>query len=147
MQERTRTIVSRIRAFIGNRRRARRHPARLTCSLTPADRHVTLNGYGRTKWMDGHTSDMSSTGLGVIVPAIRIGEHYLVGDERKLRLRLDLPIGPIEMQVKPVRYESLEETDSENGYVIGVQIIAMVDTDRTAYDKFLKRILNQAPLD
>lgn len=97
--------------------------------------------------MDGHTSDMSSTGLGVIVPAIRIGEHYLVGDERKLRLRLDLPIGPIEMQVKPVRYESLEETDSESGYVIGVQIIAMVDTDRTAYDKFLKRILNQAPLD
>lgn len=147
MPELTRTLVSRLRAYIGNRRRARRYAARLGCSLTPSDRHVTLNGFGRTKWMEGHTLDLSTTGLAVIVPAIRIGEHYLVGDERKLRLRLDLPAGPVEMQVKPARYESLEDQDVETGYLIGVQIIAMVDTERAAYDKFLRRLSTQAPLD
>ena len=91
--------------------------------------------------------DLSTTGLAAVVPAIRIGEHYLVGDERKLRLKLELPVGPVEMQVKPVRYESLEEHESESGYVIGVQIIAMTDTDRTAYDQYLGRISKQAPLD
>lgn len=147
MQELTRTFVSRLRAYIGNRRRARRNPVRLPCSLTPSDRHVTINGFGRTKWMEGHTLDLSTTGLAVIVPAIRIGEHYLVGDERKLRLRLELPVGPVEMQVKPVRYESMEEYETESGYVIGVQIIAMADTDRIAYDKYLDRLSKQAPLD
>ncbi len=97
--------------------------------------------------MDGHTLDFSMTGLGVIVPAIRIGEHYLVGDQRRLRLKLDLPVGPVEMQVKPTRYESLEEDNSERGYVIGVQILAMADDDRTTYDKFISRLANQAPLD
>jgi hypothetical protein len=97
--------------------------------------------------MDGYTSDLSTTGLAVIVPAIRIGEHYLVGGERRLRLKLDLPFGPVEMQVKPTRYESLEEHESERSYVIGVQIIAMADDDRTSYDKFIRRFANQAPLD
>jgi hypothetical protein len=97
--------------------------------------------------MEGHTFDLSTTGLAAIVPAIRIGEHYLVGDERKLRLRLELPIGPVEMQVKPVRYETMEEHETESGYLIGMQIIAMADTDRTAYDKYLDRVSKQAPLD
>jgi hypothetical protein len=147
MPEFTRTIVTRLRAYIGNRLIARRHSGRIRCSVTPADRHVTLNGFGRTKWMDGYTADLSATGLGVIVPAIRIGEHYLVGGERRLRLKLDLPVGPVEMQVKPTRYESLEDYDSERGYVIGVQIIAMADDDRSTYDKFIRRLANHAPLD
>jgi hypothetical protein len=97
--------------------------------------------------MDGYTADLSATGLAVVVPAIRIGEHYLVGGERRLRLKLDLPVGPVEMQVNPTRYESLEDYESERGYVIGVQIIAMADDDRSTYDKFIRRLANQAPLD
>jgi hypothetical protein len=51
------------------------------------------------------------------------------------------------MQVKPVRYETMEEHETESGYLIGMQIIAMADTDRTAYDKYLDRVSKQAPLD
>lgn len=97
--------------------------------------------------MEGHTLDVSATGIAVVVPAIRIGEHYLVGDERKLRLKMELPTGTVEIQVKPMRYESLEDYDSESGYVIGVQIIAMSDSDASSFDQFVRRLSSEARLD
>jgi hypothetical protein len=83
----------------------------------------------------------------MIVPAIRIGEHYLVGDRRRLLVRIELPIGPVEMIVKPVRYESLEDDDQETGYVIGASIIEMSEQHREYYDDFVHRLLHLAPLD
>lgn len=147
MQELARTIVSRLRAFIGNRRRARRHSVRLPVSVTPSDRRISSNGSGRVRWMEGHTSDVSATGMSVVVPAIRIGEHYLVGHDRRLHLRLDLPMGPLQMEVKPVRYESLEEDEVECGYVIGVTIIAVDENSEAAYADFVQRLVSLAPLD
>ena len=81
---------------------------------------------------EGHTSDVSTTGIGSIVPAIRIGEHYLVGEDRRLHLKLGLPTGPVDLYVSPVRYESLEEDPEETGYVIGVRI-NMNEADRTRF--------------
>ena len=83
--------------------------------------------------MEGHTSDLSASGLSLIVPSITLGEHHLVGENRNLNLKLELPVGPIELQVKPVRYESLEEDETESGYLIGVQIVGMSDEDRAKY--------------
>ena len=83
--------------------------------------------------MQGHTLDLSATGLSLIVPAITLGEHHLVGENRYLNLKLELPAGLIELKVKPVRYESLEEDETESGYLIGVQIVGMSDEDRAKY--------------
>ncbi len=147
MAELTRTLVSRLRAFIGNRRGEKRCPARLPFRVTPADRRVSTNGSRKTAWLDGYTADLSSTGLGLEVSAIRIGEHYLVGENRKLRVVLELPTGEVEIQVSPVRYESLEEDESTHAYIIGVRIIALSDPDRVTYDEFIRRLTNRAPLD
>lgn len=147
MPELARSIVSRLRAFVGNRRRARRCLARLPFNVTPSDRYVTLNGSRQRKWMDGHTLDVSTSGLALVVPAIRIGEHYLVGDDRQLLLRLELPTGPIEMQLVPVRYESLEEHPTDQGYVIGVRITEVDPHIKSQYEDFVRRLLRSAPLD
>jgi hypothetical protein len=120
---------------------------KLAFSVTPADRRISSNGSGRLKWLDGHTRDVSFTGLGMIVPAIRIGEHYLVGDNRRLLVRLELPVGPVEAIVKPVRYEALEEDDSDNGYIIGAHILEMDEQHRNLYEDFVHRLLHLAPLD
>lgn len=80
--------------------------------------------------MEGHTLDLSETGLSLIIPKITLGEHHLVGENRSLNVRLDLPTGPVEMQVMPVRYESLEEYETETGYLIGARIVGMSDEDR-----------------
>src|SRR6185295_10024865 len=102
MSELPRRIVSRLRRFIGNRRASRRVRTRLNFTLNLSDPRVSSNGARRLRKLDGHTLDVSSTGLALIVPAIRIGEHYLAGGERKLQVKLELPAGPVEMKVASV---------------------------------------------
>ena len=137
MSELPRRIVSRLRRFIGNRWHSRRVCARLNFTLSLSDPRVNSNGSRRLPKLDGHTLDVSATGLALIVPAIRIGEHYLAGADRKLHIKLELPNGPVEMKVGTVRYESLED---ESGYLIGARILEMSDADKASFEKYVTRI-------
>jgi hypothetical protein len=133
--------VSHLRRFIGNRRGHKRVRARLNFTLSLSDPRVGSNGSRRLPTLDGHTLDISMTGLALIVPAIRIGEHYLAGSDRRIYLKLELPSGPVEMKLATVRYEALDETDEETGYVIGARIIEMADADRASYQQHLAKLL------
>lgn len=144
MSELPRRIVSHLRRFIGNRRRCRRVRARLSFTLNLSDPKVSPNGARRLPTLNGHTLDVSTTGLALIVPAIRIGEHYLAGSDRRLYLKLELPGGPVEMKVSPVRYESLDESEEETGYLIGARIIEMDDAARASFDKYVANVLSRA---
>ena len=143
MSELPRRIVSRLRRFVGNRRHSKRVRARLNFTLSLSDPRVSSNGHRRLPTLDGHTLDVSATGLALIVPAIRIGEHYLAGADRKLHIRLELPNGPVEMRVTTVRYESLED---ESGYLIGAQILEMSDSDRASFDKYVAKLMSHQPI-
>ena len=138
MSELPRRIVSRLRRFIGNRRSSRRVRTRLTFTLSLSDPRVNSNGSRRLPKLDGHTLDVSTTGLALIVPAIRIGEHYLAGADRPLYIKLELPSGPVEMKVATVRYESLED---ESGYLIGARILEMSDPDKVSFEKYVARLM------
>ena len=134
MSELPRRIVSRLRRFIGNRRACRRVHTRLSVTLSLSDPRVSSNGVRRLPSLDGQTLDVSMTGLALIVPAIRIGEHYLAGTDRKLHIKLELPTGPVEMKVATARYESLED---DSGYLIGARILEMSDADRAVFGLIL----------
>lgn len=140
MSELPRRIVSHLRRFIGNRRRCKRVLARLNCNLS-LDPRVSSNGSRRLPTLDCHTLDVSTTGVALIVPAIRIGEHYLAGDDRRLHLKLELPNGPVEMKVATVRYESLEDSKEDTGYVIGARILEMSEGDRASFEKYVNRVI------
>ena len=142
MSELPRRIVSRLRRFIGNRRRSKRVRIRLSFTLSLEDLRISSNGYRRLPSLDGYTLDVSATGLALVVPAIRIGEHYLAGDERKLHIKLELPAGPIEMRVATVRYETMED---EAGYVIGARIIEMSESDRASFNKYVAKLMTHQP--
>ena len=129
--------MSRLRRFIGNRRGSRRVRARLSFTLSLSDPRVSSNGARRLPTLDGHTLDVSTTGLALVVPAIRIGEHYLAGADRKLHIKLELPSGPVEMKVAAVRYESLED---DTGYLIGARILELSDTDRVSFEKYVSKV-------
>jgi PilZ domain-containing protein len=147
MSELPRRIVSSLRRFIGNRRHSKRVHARLTFTISLSDPRVNSNGFRRLPTLNGHTLDISHTGLALIVPAIRIGEHYLAGADRTLHVKLALPTGPVEMKVSTVRYESLEESREETGYLIGARIAEMSDKDRASYDSYIVKLLKRAPAD
>lgn len=140
MSEFARTIVSRLRRFIGNRRHVRRREVHLPFSMSVADRRIRPNGARGVPSIDGHTLDISATGLALNVPTIRIEEHYLVGDSRRLQLKLELPDGPVKMLVAPVRYESLDEHQTETGYAIGVRITEMAEQDRINFNEYIKHL-------
>ena len=141
MAEFTRTVVARMRKFVADRRRAKRRRVRLAFSISIVSPAKSITGTRRAVSMDGHTHDLSANGLALIVPAITLDEHHLVGENRSLKVQLELPSGPVEMQVSPVRYERLGEHGSETGYLIAVKIVAMSEGDRVSYGKFVTALL------
>ena len=143
MSELPRRIVSQLRRFIGNRRRSKRVRARLGFTLSLSDPRVSRNGSRRLPALDGHTLDVSISGLALVVPAIRIGEHYLAGADRKLHVKLELPGGPVEMKVVTVRYEDLEDG---GGYLIGARILEISDADRASFEKYVAKMMSHQPV-
>ena len=92
----------------------------------------------RPAQVEGYTRDLSATGLALVVPTIRAGDHYLTGEGRSLLVTLEHPKGPLTLKVSPVRYEQLDESETERGYLIGVRITEMSDADRARYDAYLQ---------
>ena len=137
MSEFLRTLVGRLREYAGDRRETRRR-VRLPFTLSLHEPGKKANGRRPLPTLNGFTQDISATGLALIVPAIRIGGHYLAGGDRTLEVEVELPSGSIHVRVTSVRYEPVDEDRSEEGYVIGVRITDMSAADRERLHVFLK---------
>jgi hypothetical protein len=142
--ELTRAIVSRLRRFVGDRRRSTRKKVRLPFSIVVTGPAKSVNGSRQTRSLQGHTLDISPDGMSLIVPAIRIGEYHLIGENRGFGLKLKLPDGEVEMEVAPVRYESLEDHQAETGFLIGVKIVDMTETDSATFAQYVSGLIDLA---
>lgn len=138
MPEVMRRIATRLREFVGNRRSAPRYEARLRCSVALFDKQATHNGKRRPPVLEGHTEDISATGLSFLMPSIRIGEYYLAAEGRTLLVTLELPNDLISMKVVAVRYERQEASDRSH-YLIGSRIVEMADRDRAIFTEYLRK--------
>ena len=137
MPELFRSMVSRMRVYIKDRRRSPRLRLRLLFSVSIC-RSPNGNGSQRhERVLKGHTRDISMNGLALNVQQIHLDGHHLAADGRQLKLRLELPGGPISMLVIPRRYERLEESELGCTYLIGVHISQMDDEDRRRYLSFV----------
>lgn len=141
-----RSIAGRLRAFIGNRRSAPRRPTRVPVSVSLTALKSGSMG-GRTNPgasslapLKGRAKDLGETGIGFVLPAIRIGEHYLAGEGRRLRVVLELPTGPLAIQVAPVRYERLQNEGGGNaGYLVGARIVSIDAADHPPFAEYLRK--------
>ena len=134
MPERLRTIASRLRELVGNRRRAPRHRVRLPVFVSLLDNAPGSAPAG----VAGHTCDASESGLAVILPAIRVGGRYLAGDDVTLRLTVKLPDASARLYGKPVRYERLEDGQADGGFLVGIHLND--DGDRALLSEYLKSL-------
>jgi c-di-GMP-binding flagellar brake protein YcgR len=114
-----------------------------TLSITSSAK--SLDGTRQIKSLAGHTLDLSPNGMAIIVPTIRLGEQHLVGEHRSLNVSLELPTGPVEMKVTPIRYEALEEAESQAGYLMGVRITEMPEADRARFTSYVETLTAQRP--
>ena len=137
MPELFRSMVSRMRAYVKDRRRSPRLRLQLLFTVSIC-RSSNGNGTQRhERELKGHTRDISMNGLALNVPQIHLDGHHLAADGRELKLRLELPGGPISMLVSPLRYERLEESELGCNYLIGARISKMDDEDRLRYSSFV----------
>lgn len=86
----------------------------------------------------GETVDLSRTGVAFLVSSIRDKEKYLVGQERKLNIEIDLPSGKVTMQVIGKRYEKVGVHLSMEKFLVGAQIVRLESESNAAYDHFLR---------
>lgn len=136
MPERLRSIASRLRQFVADRRRAPRFKVRLPVFVSLLD---AASG-AQPATANGHTRDVSEDGLAVVLPAIRIGDRYLVGDSVTLRVTLKLPEASARLYGTPVRYERLEEGQTDAGFVIGIRLTETDERDRVLLADYLKTL-------
>lgn len=136
-----RSIASRLRQYAGDRRRAKRVQARVNFTLSLVGPAFSSNGVRRVISIDGHTLDLSSTGLALVVPTIIVNEHHLVGENRNMYVKLELPDGPLEINVVPIRYEKLEDHPTETGYLIGARLGNVEEADRARFSEYVLGVL------
>ncbi len=85
----------------------------------------------------GETKDFSESGIAFIVPFIRVGNDYLVGDGRTVNIELTLPNGTISFQAIGQRYEPIDQHSSASKFLIGAKITTMSTQDREIYLSYL----------
>lgn len=145
MPEFLRSIVTRLREHVGNRRVAPRYAVHLevalTLSATVGESRNKAEAQGSPLRITGYTRDISPSGLALIVPAIHIGGQYLTSQTRTLEITLKLPTGYVQLQAMPVRYSPLDDDPKDRGYLIGVQIKQMSEPDRARYNAYLDKLM------
>ncbi len=137
MPELIRSVVSRMRVYVKDRRRSPRLRVRLLFSAAVC-RSPNGNGMrARERTLKGHTRDIGPNGLGLNVPHIHLDGHHLATEGNELELSLELPGGAIVLRVVPRRYERLEDPELGCAYLVGVQITHMDVEDRRRYLSFI----------
>ena len=130
-----RTIVSRFRVSIGDRRAEARIKVRLGFTIS-TPKATAANNQAQVRFK-GHTLDISANSVGLVFHSVQIETYYLIVDGRPLNLILELPSGPVRMLVAPVRNERLGDSESKCAYLIGARIKSMSEEDRQRYLTYL----------
>jgi hypothetical protein len=136
-----------IRGWLSNRRRAPRHAVQLETQIQPrllmsisfADGESGTTEVLTTAKLVGSTRNISESGLAIVLSSLRIESRLITDEGCTLRIVLDIyPKGLVEMEAVAVRSESLKEDEKDAGYLIGVCITNISDSDRTRYLEYLE---------
>lgn len=142
MPELIRSVVSRVRTYLKDRRHSPRLRVRLVLSISVL-RKANSNGSSQvSRTMKGHTRDISVKGLAMLLPQVHLGGYHLAAEGRELHIRLELPNGPMAMTVLPRRYEMLDEPELGCNYLIGAKIVELSDQERKRLESFIKHGLS-----
>jgi PilZ domain len=110
--------------------------ARLEFSVLLREAENSDTGVQHMRAVAGHTVNLSTIGLAVMLHAQNIDPQYLTGAENSMSIELDLPSGvSIEIEAMPVRYEK-----HDDGYLIGARITEISERDRELYDEYLREL-------
>ncbi|MFZ1701259.1 MAG: hypothetical protein WBO10_14950 [Pyrinomonadaceae bacterium] len=116
----------------------RRHKAPVKIWFDPDMNTERARDIARSSCILGETADISRSGIGFIVPMIRLKEKYLVGHERVLNVEIDLPNGKVHLRAMGRRYEKVGVHISTERFLVGAHIVELKGHDKEIYETFLK---------
>jgi PilZ domain len=116
----------------------RRHTAPLKVWFDADVNSERAQELARSACILGETVDISRSGIGFLVPSIRLKEKYLVGQDRNLNIEIDLPTGKVHMRAIGRRYEKVGIHISTERFLVGAEIMGLNDVDKENYETFLK---------
>lgn len=116
--------------FSTERRATRRLPAIcdavLVANLSILDSNVEVNSEPLV--FLGQTFDVSSKGIGLVIPSVHIDEKYCDGTNL-LGLSVHLPKGSVKFEVNAIRCLPLDNRDLGEGYVVGTRIVRILQCE------------------
>jgi hypothetical protein len=121
-----------------NRIHIRRDGMQLPLNVSISE--TKLNGEQPSTTTPGYLNDISKTGLSLVIPSIRFGDRYPVGDNYTLRIKIQLPHKLITIAATPIRYNRLGEIANEHRYLIGARITRMDALDRKHLTRHIKQL-------
>jgi hypothetical protein len=133
-----RSIIHHLRASLASRMRVRRSGMQLPLTLSISETDV--RGERSALTTSGYLNDISKTGLSIIIPAVRFGDRYPVGEDYRLSIKIQLPGKLIQIGATPVSYNKLEVAGEENRYLIGARIAEMGASDRRHLVRYIKQV-------
>lgn len=86
----------------------------------------------------GYTRDISESGLALMVSAKSMSLLYNLSETYTLQLVLTLPLGPVDLEVTPVRYQHVNEGTSGSRILIGARITKISDEDGARLSEYLR---------
>lgn len=113
-----------------------RRRLRLSYSLSVLDPRSSLGGEAGPA-LEGHTRDVSRSGLALAVPSLSLGGRDLSRPGQAFLVELELPTGPLRFQAAVARHERLDE-EGEEPYVLGLRITQMSEGNRARLEHFLR---------
>jgi hypothetical protein len=124
---------------INNERRASpRRNVNLEFRVLLVARKTSAEGEEQTLPLIGYTRDISESGLALMVSAKSMSVLYNLGGTYTLQLVLQLPTGPIELEVTPARYQHINEGSAGSHILIGARITKMSDEDRARFSEYIR---------
>jgi hypothetical protein len=125
-----------------NKRRTPRRKAALHISLnvypSMLDHKAKYEHVGESLTLLGHTRDINETGLALILPSIRIDEEFCADSSRTLQLQIVLPNSSVIMEAAPVYCKPLDEREPHCGYLMGIRVVRMNESDQRTFLRFLR---------
>jgi hypothetical protein len=118
-----------------------RHEVSITANLSLFDVEAGMVGStSDSLTILGSTYDMSKIGISFRIPLVAVDERICQRPDFMLPLLVQLPVGPVRMQVSPVRCSPLDSRDSGAGSLIGGKIRRMAHFDRRLLIGYLRDI-------
>ena len=130
----TKSVRSRLKTIVANRRRARRYQTRRAIALIAG---ITFETGAGTELVTGRTRDVGKDGLSLSLPIDDQRWRAVSAVTGSVRVVLALPDRTVNLSAAIIHSRLLDITDPDRGRLVGLRITQISPEDQQVYKEYL----------